>query len=224
MRLFKSTKDTKTGKASSGLNNRSAIGVDISQHAIKMVQLTGRSLNQIQLEKYVITKLPKNIVKGNKIQDYDQLATYIQHTYTQLRSSCKNIVAAVPQNLATVEQIIYNPRDTDLDLEEFVEAEVGQFAPIEEMNYDFQAEEVGSGQHVLAVAAKKDDVEPRIEMFENAGLPLSALDLDLLAQRNAFVHWMNTHAPEMAEEKVARVRHSCDANVCTDSAKRPHSL
>ncbi|MCH4597355.1 pilus assembly protein PilM, partial [Achromobacter xylosoxidans] len=97
MRLFKSTKDTKTGKASSGLNNRSAIGVDISQHAIKMVQLTGRSLNQIQLEKYVITKLPKNIVKGNKIQDYDQLATYIQHTYTQLRSSCKNIVAAVPQ-------------------------------------------------------------------------------------------------------------------------------
>ena len=35
------------------------------------------------------------------------------------------------------------------------EAEVGQFAPIEEMNYDFQAEEVGSGQHVLAVAAKK---------------------------------------------------------------------
>ena len=51
MRLFKSTKDTKTGKASSGLNNRSAIGVDISQHAIKMVQLTGRSLNQIQLEK-----------------------------------------------------------------------------------------------------------------------------------------------------------------------------
>ena len=84
MRLFKSTKDTKTGKASSGLNNRSAIGVDISQHAIKMVQLTGRSLNQIQLEKYVITKLPKNIVKGNKIQDYDQLATYIQHTYTQI--------------------------------------------------------------------------------------------------------------------------------------------
>ena len=36
-----------------------------------------------------------------------------------------------------------------------------------------------------------------------AGLPLSALDLDLLAQRNAFVYWMNTHAPEMAEEKVA---------------------
>ena len=31
-------------------------------------------------------EIPKNIVKGNKIQDYDQLATYIQHTYTQLRS------------------------------------------------------------------------------------------------------------------------------------------
>ena len=110
MRLFKSTKDTKTGKASSGLNNRSAIGVDISQHAIKMVQLTGRSLNQIQLEKYVITKLPKNIVKGNKIQDYDQLATYIQHTYTQLRSSCKNIVAAVPQKFGNSRAKLFTTR------------------------------------------------------------------------------------------------------------------
>ncbi|MGN6857208.1 pilus assembly protein PilM, partial [Neisseria sp. P0022.S002] len=89
------------------------------------------------------------------------------------------------------------------DLAEFVEADVGQFAPLDAMNYDFPAEEVGSGRHILAVAANKDDVEPRIAMFETAGLPLSALDLDLLAQRNAFVYWMNTHAPEMADEKVA---------------------
>ena len=95
------SKSSKASKASGGLSNRATIGIDISQHAIKMVQLTGRSLNQIQLEKYVITKLPKNIVKGNKIQDYDQLVTYLQHTYTQLRSSCKNFVAAVPQGLAT---------------------------------------------------------------------------------------------------------------------------
>lgn len=208
MRLFKSTKNTtaQTNKANGALNNRSAIGVDINQHAIKMVLLSGRSLNQIQLEKYVITKLPKNIVKGNKIQDYDQLVTYLQHSYTQLRSTCKNIISAMPHSLATVEQLIFNPRDTDLDLEAFAEAELAQLGPIEEMNYDYQitgTSVVPAGQQVLTVAAKKDDIEPRIEMFENAGLPLSAMDLDLLAQRNAFAFWINHHAPELTNEKVA---------------------
>ena len=52
MRLPKSIKNTNTkaSKTAGGLNNRTAIGIDISQHAIKMVQLAGRSLNQIQLE------------------------------------------------------------------------------------------------------------------------------------------------------------------------------
>lgn len=206
VRLSKSTKNTKSNKTSGGAINRTSVGIDISQHAIKMVQLSGRSLNQIQLEKYVITKLPKNIVKGNKIQDYDQLVSYLQHTYTQLGSSCRNFVASIPQSLATVEQIIYNPRDTELSLEEFVESEITQLGPIEEMNYDYQITGTSSspaGQQILTVAVKKDDIEPRIEMFDNAGLSLSSMDLDLLAQRNAFAFWINHYAPELANEKVA---------------------
>ena len=201
--LSKNPKNTtgKAGKSSSGLSNRSSIGIDISQHAIKMVQLSGRSLNQIQLEKYVITKLPKNIVKGNKIQDYDQLVTY-----SQLRSSCKNIIAAIPQGLATIEQVVYSQKDTELDLDEFAESEISSIGPIDEINYDYQvvgASVIPAGQQILTVAARKDDVEPMIEMFEGAGLSLSALDLDLLAQHNAFVFWINQYAPELTNEKVA---------------------
>lgn len=205
MRLVKKQKNT-SSKASSGISMRSAIGVDISQHAIKMVQLSGRSLNQIQLEKYAITKLPKNIVKGNKIQDYDQLVAYMQHTYTQLGASSKNIVAALPQSLATVETTVYSTKETDLDIEEFVEFEISQIAPIEEMNYDHQVTGVSimpAGQQVLLTAAKKDDVEPRIELFETAGLPLAVMDVDLFAQNNAFSFWINQHAPELTNEKIA---------------------
>ena len=163
--LSKNPKNTtgKAGKSSSGLSNRSSIGIDISQHAIKMVQLSGRSLNQIQLEKYVITKLPKNIVKGNKIQDYDQLVTYLQHAYSQLRSSCKNIIAAIPQGLATIEQVVYSQKDTELDLDEFAESEISSIGPIDEINYDYQvvgASVIPAGQQILTVAARKDDIEP----------------------------------------------------------------
>ena len=208
MRLPKSIKNTNTkaSKTAGGLNSRTAIGIDISQHAIKMVQLAGRSLNQIQLEKYVITKLPKNVVKGNKIQDYDQLVTYLQHSYTQLRTSCKNFTAALPQSLATVEHAFYNAKETDLDLEEFAENEIAQISALEEVNYDYQtiSKSTSSGsEQILLVAAKKDDIEPRIELFENAGMALSALDLDLFAQSNAFTFWINQHAPELSDEKVA---------------------
>lgn len=205
MRLSKKQKNT-INKAPSGTGMRSAIGIDISQHAIKMVQLSGRSLNQIQLEKYAITKLPKNIVKGNKIQDYDQLVAYIQHTYTQLHSSSKNVIAALPQSLATVDATVYDTKETDLDLEDFTEFQISQIAPIEEMNYDYQVTGMSiipAGQQLLLTAAKKDDVEPRIELFETAGLPLSILDVDLFAQNNAFSFWINQHAPELTNEKIA---------------------
>lgn len=116
MRFKKNEKNTTSKTSSSNLTNRGAIGIDISQDAIRMVQLSGRSLNQIQLEKYAITKLPKNIIKGNRIQDYDQLVSYLQHAYAQLRSNNRNIVVALPQNITTIETVVYNSRDSEMDL------------------------------------------------------------------------------------------------------------
>lgn len=206
MRLLKNQKNT-TNKASGGLSSRGAIGVDISQKAIKMVQLTGRSLNQIQLEKYVITTLPRNIIRGNQIQDYDQLVSYLQHSYTQLGTNNKNIVAAMPQGLVTVETAVH-PRESELDLDAFAENEIAQLGSLEEMNYDYQV--VGNsvmplGKQVLLVAARKEDIEPRIEVLESANLNPAYMDVDLFAQCNAFSFWINQHAPELSEEKIAVV-------------------
>ena len=205
---FKKSSSNTSNKASAGLTHRTAIGVEISQTAIKMVQLTGRSLNQIQLEKYVITKLPKNIIQGGKILDYEQLVSYLQHSYAQLKTGSRNIVAAIPQNLATVETIIYNEKTSETGLDVFVEFEISQIAPIEEMNYDYQIVGVSispPGQQILLAAAKKDDIEPRIEVFETAGIPPIYMDVDLFARANAFSFWINHHSPELSDEKIAVV-------------------
>mgnify|MGYP001129094754 FL=1 len=204
MRLQKNQKNT-TSKASSSLIARGAIGVDISQNTIKMVQLSGRSLNQIQLEKYAITKLPKNIIKGTQIQDYDLLVSYIQQAYAQLHSSNKNIVAAMPQNLVTTETLVHT-KDSEQSQEEFIDYELSQIGPIDEMNYDYQVlgqSVVPPGQQILLVAVRKEDLEPRIEIFESADLNLAYMDVDLFALSNAFSFWINQHAPELEEEKIA---------------------
>ncbi|STZ75524.1 type IV pilus assembly protein PilM [Bergeriella denitrificans] len=208
MRLFQHTgKPAAAGKRQTqAALPRSAVGIDISQYAVRMVLLSGHSLNQIRLEKYAVTPLPKNIVKGNKIQDYEQLVPYLQHTYTQLHTSCKIFVAAMPHGLASLEHAVSRTPLDAAGLEDFAESEVAQIGPHGDMNYDYQPDGSDSrsgGQKILIAAAKKDDVEPRAEMFEQAGLPLHALDLDLLAQRNAFAYWLNCHAPELAHEKIA---------------------
>lgn len=207
MRLLKSTKNTNTKlpKKSKGLSNRAAIGIDIDQYSIKMVQLSGRSVNQIQLEKYVIAKLPKNVVKGNKVQDYNQLAVCLRQAYAVLNSSCKNIVAAIPQNLATAEPLLYSEKESDLSLEEFVEAAISEISSLEEVNYDYQdlTPTLPDNKTVLAVASRKDDIEPLIDAFAEAGMKLSTLDIDIFGQYNAYTMWMNNFAIDMTGEKVA---------------------
>ena len=208
MRFKKNEKNTTSKTSSSNLTNRGAIGIDISQDAIRMVQLSGRSLNQIQLEKYAITKLPKNIIKGNRIQDYDQLVSYLQHAYAQLRSNNRNIVVALPQNVTTIETVVYNSRDSEMDLPSYAEYEISQLAPLDEVNYDYQVIGRSSqplGDKVLLVAARKEEIEPRLEVFESAGLNPAFMDIDIFAQTNAFSYWINQHSSELSTEKVALI-------------------
>ena len=63
------------------------------------------------------------------------------------------------------------------------------------MNYDYQVTGtsiVPPGQKLLLVAARKDDIEPRIEMLESAGLSPAFLDIDLFAKAMHF-HFGSTN-------------------------------
>ena len=207
MRLTKNGKNTK-GKASLGFSARGAVGIDVTQNAIKMVYLSGRNLNQVQLEKYSVVRLPKNIIKGNRILDYDQLVSYLQHAYTQLNTNNRNIVVAMPQTLTTIETVSYSAKDTEMDVEDFAEFEIAQLVPLEEVNYDYQMLS-GSGNSsqnkLLLVASRKEDIEPRLEAFDSANLTPKFLDVDIFAQANAFNYWLNDQSPELQGEKVVVV-------------------
>ena len=73
-----------------------------------------------------------------------------------------------------IEQVVYSQKDTELDLDEFAESEISSIGPIDEINYDYQVvgtSVIPAGQQILTVAARKDDVEPMIEMFEGQDCP-----------------------------------------------------
>lgn len=205
MRLSKSRTNTKS-KPSAALSSRGAVGIDIGQDAIRMVQLSGRSLNQIQLEKYAVVKLPKDIVKGGRIQDFDQIVSFLQQAYGQLKTSNRNIVACLPQSFATIETVVYNARESDMDLEDFAELEISQLVSLDEVNYDYRVVGKSSnppGEKILLVAARTEEVDARVEALESAGLAPAFMDVDIFAQANAFSHWINQNAEELSHEKIA---------------------
>lgn len=205
MQIKKSKANSKanTGNVS---RNGECIGLDITPQAIHTVLLNARSLNQIRLEKYAITPLPANVVGDSGIEDHDQLVSYLQQAMRQLGSSCKNITASIPSSLATVQTLNYDPRQTELDVEEFAEFEVSQTSSLDSSSYDYYVlpETLGSHpQTVVVVSCKRDDVDVRLDVLGAANITPKQMDVDVLAVLNAVNTWINNEQPNLASQYVA---------------------
>lgn len=186
---FKKTEKNISKKSTSTISGRSVIGLDIGQVAIKMVQLSGKSANQIQLEKYAIEYLPQNVISGNEIVDYDQLVSHLQQCYSKLKTNCKQVNLGLPYGTVTIEEdLLFDPTG-DVSLQEFVELHLSSVGSLDEMSYDWtvlSSDSKTQQQSVLMVAAKTENVERASDLVDEIGVSLSNVDVDILAMTNAF--------------------------------------
>ena len=202
MRFKKNEKNT-SNKTASVASGRSVIGIDISQNHIRMVQLSGRNLAQPHLEKYAIVSLPKHVVTGNEITDFDQLVSHLQQCYSKLKTSCKLVNIAMPMSAVTIEENFVYTSDGEISLQESVEAEVSRIGPLDEMRYDWQIlSESGNEQTVFVVAAKAEVVDKLTDLLDEVGLTASNVDVDLIAVANAFAIAQNADQ-EISTGRVA---------------------
>ena len=132
------------------LSGRSFVGVDIGDHSIKMMQVSKRSADQVQIESCAITPLPTGVVVGGKINNVDGLISSIQQTVSRMGGVSKNVIFGVPDATATVQNFAYDA-SSGLDMEGAAEFEAAQMSVIDDINFDYQAVgEVGrNGQNVL---------------------------------------------------------------------------
>ena len=202
MRLTKNGKNTKA-KPSTSFISKVSVGIDIGQDAIRVVQVSGRSLNQVQLDKYSIVQIPKNVIKGTVIHDFDRLVASVQQACSQINLNTRSVISCVPQTLATIDTVVYNEKDAGMDLVDFVEFEISQQLPLDEVNYDYSVLSGNSASKKILIAAlRKEEVESRVELFDSSDLSLQFLDVDILAQVNAFNFWISKQSPELWPEKI----------------------
>ncbi|XXQ68796.1 type IV pilus biogenesis protein PilM [Neisseriaceae bacterium B1] len=204
---FKKTEKNTSNKSTSATSGKSVIGLDIGQSAIKMVQISGKQANQVQLEKYAIEYLPQHVISGNEIIDYDQLVSHLQQCYSKLKTNCKQVNLALPFGSVTIEEDLYfDPKTSDMSLQEFVESQVSTIGSLDEMNYDWAVlgENPKTGeQSVLMVAAKTESVEKCSDLADDIGVTAINVDVDLFAIANAFAYADSAENSEFSHARIA---------------------
>lgn len=203
----KAGKSAAKSKSAAAISGRTVIGLDISQGHVRMVQLSSKSGNQVRLEKYAIEPLPQNVVVGTEIADFDMLVSHLQQCYGKMKTNCKLVNLALPAATVTVEDNLQYSADSELSIQELVEAEVARFGALDEMNYDWQVLSEGDAknkdQTLLMVAAKTENVNQRIDLLDEIGLTAANMDVDLFAIFNAFAFVNEMRGNEFAQERVA---------------------
>ena len=170
----------------------SFIGVDVSATAIKMVELTAIGKQQFRLDGYANVTLPKGVVSDGNINDLTAVADTMKSAWRLLGSRARQVVLALPTAAVISKRVIMPAGLREEDMELQVEAEANQYIPfpLEEMNLDFQVlgpmgkstEEV----EVLIVAARKEKIDDRVAVAEEAGLKVSVMDVDAYATETAY--------------------------------------
>lgn len=150
--------------------------------------MSGKS---ISIERYVVEPLPKDVVVDGKINNLEAVSDAVQHAWKMLGSRVKNVAMALPASAVITKKITVPAGMQESDLEQQVETEANQYIPfsLDEVNLDFQviglspvsAEE----EEVMIAAARKETVNDRVAVSENAGLKPLVMDVESFATQTA---------------------------------------
>src|SRR5580765_8469371 len=168
------------------------IGIDISSSALKLVELSESGRGSYRLERYAIEALPKDVVSDGNIANLDQVSEALRRAYKRLSSRNRNIAMALPTAMVITKKIIVPSGQTEEELELQVETEANQYIPfaLDEVNLDFQilgpAPNNPDEVEVLIAASRKEKVEDRVAIADNAGLRPQVMDVESYATEEVF--------------------------------------
>lgn len=167
------------------------IGLDIGSSSVKLVELTQSLGGNLRLERYAIEQLPRGAVVDGNIDKIDVVAEAVRRAYRRAECRVKNVAMALPSSAVITKRIALPANLNEEELEVQVESEANQYIPfaLDEVSLDFQVlgpvlnspEEV----EVLIAASRKEKVEDRLAVVQEAGLKPVVVDVESYAMRSA---------------------------------------
>jgi type IV pilus assembly protein PilM len=170
--------------------NKLTIGLDIGSGLVKAVVID-HSGSTPELVKVVITPLSDNAIVEGEVMDHGVVADAIRQTLAAVAmKKVKHIVAAVGGRDVIVKKIQIE-RVKETQARELMRWEAEQHVPfdMESVELDFQIldpDADGLEMNVLLVAAKREIIEAKRHLLEDAGVGATVMDVDAFALHNAF--------------------------------------
>lgn len=165
------------------------IGIEINSQKINVAQISKKG-QQYKLIKNVSAEIPAGVYEGGQIIDSLTLSELIKDTLKDNKISAKKVSTAVPMREAII-RVIPVPAELDeAELKDMVLVhEAGMYLPYprEEVDLDyaklgyFMDEDGIEKVNVLLVATKKEVTDLYQEIFEQAGLEMSVLEINSFA-------------------------------------------
>lgn len=170
---------------------RSSIGLDIGSGFVKVVEVD-HSGDQPEVVRVAMRQLlPDAIVEG-EIMDYGLVADTVRGLFQETGLKGVDVVTAVGGHDVIIKKIQMD-RMKEADAREVIRWEAEQHVPfdIKSVELDFQIlnpHDDGLQMEVLLVAAKRELVDNKVALLQDAGVSSRVIDVDAFALHNAFEH------------------------------------
>jgi len=165
------------------------LGVDLSTHRVKVVELAQEGRDRVRLERYAIEPIEAGAIVDGQIEKPEVVAAALTRAIRRSGSKARNAALALPSSAVIAKRILLPAGLSEDDYEVQVESEASQVIPfsMDEVNLDFQvlgpAEGSEEDVEVLLAASRRERVEDRVALAEMAGLKPVIIDVEPFAAR-----------------------------------------
>ena len=183
---------------------KTSIGLDIGSGFVKVVEVDHSGAQPEVVRVAMRALLPDAIVEG-EIMDYGLVSDTVRGLFQEMGVKGAEVVTAIGGHDVIIKKIQMD-RMKESDAREVIRWEAEQHVPfdIKSVELDFQIlnpHEEGMQMEVLLVAAKRELVDNKVGLLQDAGINPIIIDVDAFALHNAFEH----NYPDSREGIIALV-------------------
>lgn len=164
------------------------VGLDLGSHSMKIVEMN-HSGKSPTLVNYGITELVPNAIQDGHVVERESVLESIGVLFDTCQIVNRQVNVAL-NGTDVIIKTIQTDRMSDEELEKTIswEAEQNVPFPLSEISLDYQVldpEGDDPRMNVLLVAAKRDLIDEKLALFEEAGCDVVLMDVDTFALMNA---------------------------------------
>ncbi|ARV61457.1 pilus assembly protein PilM [Nostocales cyanobacterium HT-58-2] len=182
------------------------VGIELAPHRVNVVQLR-KQRQGLKLDNLTTVPVPEGVFVNGKIIDPPTMAQLIQQAIAESKIKASHVATAVPGRDSIVRLISVPAELDDRELREMVlNHEAGLYLPYprEEADVDYQklgyfVDEDGIEKvQILLVATRKEITDTYINTFEQAGLQIDVLEINIFALIRTIREQLRQYGPQEA--------------------------